>query len=157
MDAVAYFPNEIIQVVWEGSYVDSGKQDPATGFRREVKEVQTGFIFPDQMLQCVGPWSLSLAVKVSGMCVEGRSPGALAGIATGYSLWYPAPHQGEQPRDLPMLASSANLCSQQMAELFPTALEHGNRSPDLWNPLLWLNIHHGTLSLFFPPSWGFMN
>lgn len=89
--------------------------------------------------------------------MESRSPGALAGIATGYSLWYPATHQGEQPRDLPMLASSANPCSQQMAELFPTALERGNGSPDLWNPLLWLNIHHDTLSLFFPPNWAFMN
>jgi hypothetical protein len=30
-----------------------GKQNPATGFRREVKEVRISFIFPDQMLQCV--------------------------------------------------------------------------------------------------------
>lgn len=44
-------PNEIRQVVWEASYCGGGKQNTATGFRREVKEVQIVFIFPDQMLQ----------------------------------------------------------------------------------------------------------
>lgn len=50
MDLVGYFPSEITQVVWETSYCWQREADPATGFRREVKEVQISFIFPDQML-----------------------------------------------------------------------------------------------------------